>query len=68
MNESIFLEFEDGSSLSLKYGAGGSIIMEAKTALGPAVTALEIKEAEVQQIRAWLGKVDAKARGERGRL
>jgi len=58
------LTFEDGSSLSLKHQPGGAISLEAKSALGPTVTAIDIPLKEVEAIRAWLSKHDAARRTE----
>lgn len=64
MTEPLLIEFEDGSTLKFVHKPGGFVMLEARGALGPTVTAMEISPAEAQQIRDWLNKHDVAKRAE----
>ena len=67
MTEPLALDFEDGSSLRLVHKPGGCIVLEARSALGPTVTAIELNLTQVEAVRKWLGKHDAARRAEGAR-
>lgn len=67
MAEPLKILFEDGASVALSHLPEGAVRLEARSSLGPTVTAMDIPLNEVEQIRKWLGKHDAAHRGERAR-
>lgn len=64
MTDPLTIEFEDGTRLAFVHKPGGWVSLEARGALSPTVTAIEIAPEQVEEIRAWLGKHDAAKRAE----
>lgn len=64
MIEPLIIEFEDGTRLALTHRPGGWVSLEARGALSPTVTAIEIAPEDVESVKAWLGKHDASRRAE----
>lgn len=64
MPDALSIKYEDGTSVAFTHKADGVVMLEARGALAPTVTAIEIAPEDVEAIRAWLGKHDAAKRAE----
>jgi hypothetical protein len=64
MSDPLDIAFEDGTFLRFTHRAGGFVSLEARGALSPTVTAIEIEPAEVAKILSWFHKHDAAKRAE----
>jgi hypothetical protein len=64
MSDPLEIPFEDGTLLRFIHKPGGWVQLEARGALSPTVTAIEIAPEDVEKVRAWLGKHDAAKRAE----
>lgn len=64
MPDPLEIPFSDGTFLRFTHKPGGWVSLEARGALSPTVTAIEIAPEEVERVRAWFGKHDAAKRAE----